>query len=181
MNFLTFWVLIVVVVIILLAGTLFLGYWIPKKLGYKKPGIVLSGILAAGLILSIIATISKDYLFFKSDAKEFLSKHDIHLNDDFRIIHNDSDEILGAFQKFSLEISPTDKLRIIESITSSVNFGKDDFIEQENNSRTTINYEDNKSFIRKSRQAFGRNEVPIIEIVQVNKGINTLTCYKYIP
>ena len=49
MDFLTFWGLILVVGIILLAGTIFLAYWIPKKLGHKKLGFILSGILTAGL------------------------------------------------------------------------------------------------------------------------------------
>jgi hypothetical protein len=157
------------------------GFYSPKKLGHKKLGLVLSGILTAGLILIVIATIFKDHLFFKSDAKGFLSNHDIHLNDEFKILDNDSDEILNAFQKFTLEISHADKLRLIESIKSANNFGRDQFTELAPNSRTTINFEDNNSFVRKSRQTFGPNEVPVIKIVEVDKEKNILTCYKYIP
>jgi len=179
MDFLTFWGL--VLGIILLAGTIILTYWIPKKLGHKKLGFVLSGILIAGLILFTVATIFRDYLFFKSDANAFLSNNDIQLHDEFKIIHNDRDEILDAFQKFTLEISPADKLRLVESIKSADNFGRDQFNEQAHNSRSTINYEGNESFIRKSRQTFEPNMVPIIEIVEVDKEKNVLICYKYIP
>ena len=181
MNFLTFWGLILIGAIIILAGTIFLSYWIPKKLGNKKLGIALSLILTTALFLLTSLTVFKDHLFFKSDAKEFLSKYDINLNDDFKITYNDSDEILDAYQKFNLEISPTDRLRIIEAIKTSENFGKSEFIKQADNSTGTVNYEVNNLFVRKSRQTFGSNEVVIIEVIEVDKEKNRLTCYKYIP
>ena len=43
----------------------------------------------------------------------------------FKIIQNDSDEILDAFQRLTLEISAADKLRLVESIKSADNFGRD--------------------------------------------------------
>jgi hypothetical protein len=177
-----FWGLLLIGVILVTIGTIFLSYWIPKRLGYKKIGIAISSILTIGLIILIIGEfVIKDYLFFKSDAKTFLSNHSIILNDNFEITYNDTDEMLDAYQRFILEISSADKLRIIESIKSSDNFGEKDSVEQPENSVRTVNYEDNYAFIRKSTQTFGRGEISIIEIIEVSKDRNSLTCYKYIP
>ena len=166
-----------------IAGTIFLSYWIPKRLGFKKFGIALSSIMTLGLlILALGQFVLKDHLFFKSDAKKFLSNHDISLKDEFKITSNDTDELLDSYQKFDLEISESDKLRIIDAIKSSDNFGEKDFTtDQADNSITSINFEDNQAFIRKSRQTYGPGKISIIEVIEASKSKNTLTCYKYIP
>lgn len=169
--------------VLLISGTIFLSYWIPKRLGYKKIGIVLSSILTIGLLILILGQfVLKDYLFFKSDAKEFLINHNIRLEDEFKIIYSDTDEFLGSYQKFALEISQNDKLKVIDAIKSSDNFGERDFTaDQAANSVTSINFEDDHAFIRKSKRTFGQGEISVIEIIEVGKNNNTLTCYKYIP
>ncbi len=64
------------------------SYWIPKRLGNKKLGIWLSRILMASLLIFILATLFKDQLFFKHDAKKSLKEHGIELKDDFKFISN---------------------------------------------------------------------------------------------
>jgi hypothetical protein len=167
----------------LIAGTIFLSYWIPKRLGYKKIGIALSGSITFGMLFLIfVQFVLNDYLFFKSDAKEFLLNHGISLKEEFKIIYNDADELLDAYQRFDIEISLADKLRIIDAIRSSDNFGDEKFTsDQGNNSITSNNYEDSHAFIRKSRKTFGPGEISIVEVIEVSKEQNTVTCHKYIP
>src|SRR5690348_15508801 len=94
----------------IVTGILFLSYWIPKRLGYKTFGIGLCATLSAGMLVLILGQfVLKDYLFFKSDAKEFLSNHHLSLKDEFEIISNENDELLDSYQKFELEVSTSDK------------------------------------------------------------------------
>lgn len=176
------YLIVAVTALLLSAGTIFLSYWVPKRLGYKKFGIALASILTLGSIFFVLEQfILKDYLFFKSDARKFLLSNDIILNDNFEITSHDSDEMLDSYQKFILSISPSDKMRIIESIKFADNFDQHDSTIQPDNSLRTVNYEDDDSYIRKSTQRFGSHEISIINIIEVAKNTNTLTCYKYIP
>jgi hypothetical protein len=176
MDFLTFWPLIGIGAIVILVALIFLGYWIPKKLGHRKFGVWLSLTLVGGLVLVIVLTTLQDYFFFKSDAEDFLSSQNISLKDDFKITFHDTDEILDAYRKFTLEISPSDKLRIIEAIKASPDFGQ-----RELTNANTIHYEDDHSFVIKSKHSSGSGHVSLIEVIEVSKNWNLLTCYKYIP
>ena len=123
MDFATFWGLVILFLAIILIGLIFLSYWIPKKMGYNRFGIIFSGTLIISLILYILSIVFHDRLFFKSDVINFLSRQDIRLKDDFKILTNEDDAPFGAFQKFELEISSDDKRQIIQSIKNSDNFG----------------------------------------------------------
>ncbi|MEJ1239705.1 hypothetical protein WBG78_16330 [Chryseolinea sp. T2] len=181
MNFMTFWILVISGFLILIGGLLFLSYWIPKKLGNRRLGVWLSRLLAAALVVWAGSVALKDYLFFKTDAKEFLARQNIILNDEFEILNNDDDEILGAFQRFQLEISDNDREKLIASIVTSANFGADSINPLENNQITIKNYQEGDLYIRKKRTSYGQNQVPLLEIVEVDKNSNVVTCYTYNP
>lgn len=65
----------------------------------------------------------EDILFFKSDARKLLDKHDIVLNDNFIIERNKTSSAIGDYYHFfELSISEKDKERIIAEIRSEANF-----------------------------------------------------------
>jgi hypothetical protein len=113
MDFMTFWGLTILILVLVLVGAIFLSYWIPKRLGHKRLGTVISLTLIAGLGLSVLFIVFHDRLFFKSDVDKFLAGHSIKLNDDFKIISNEDDALIGAYQTFEIEISLADKKQII--------------------------------------------------------------------
>jgi hypothetical protein len=179
MDFITFWGLTILILVLVLVGIIFFSYWIPKRMGHKKLGTVISLTLIAGLGLLVLFAVFHDRLFFKSDVDKFLARHNIKLNDDFRILTNEDDVLIGAYQKFEIEISHADKEQIIELIKNSNNFGGKERFEP--NSTESFNYEDDSYFIRGTTQTFGQGYSPVIEIVNVDKEENKLTCYKYLP
>jgi hypothetical protein len=106
MDFMTFWGLTILILVLFLMGSIFLSYWIPKSLGYKRVGTVISLTLIAGLALLVLFIVFHDRLFFKSDVDKFLAGQRIKLNDDFRILNNKDDGLIGAYQTFEVENIP---------------------------------------------------------------------------
>jgi hypothetical protein len=181
MDFMTFWGLTILILILVPMGGIFLSYWIPKSLGYKRVGTVISLTLIAGLALLVLFIVFHDRLFFKSDVDKFLAGQSIKLNDDFRILSNKDDGLIGAYQAFEVEISHGDKKQIIGLIKNSNNFGLNSSDIPEPNSTVSFNYEDDSYFTRKTTRTFGQGYSPVIEIVNVHKEKNRLICYKYLP
>ena len=118
-SFVVFWGLSILLFISIVVGLIYLAYWLPKRLGKRKLGLWLAGILTAGLLTIIIATVFEDQFFFKSDVMERLSEHNIELKEDFKIISNESGGIRDYFHQFRLTISPTDRERLIAKIKSA--------------------------------------------------------------
>ena len=117
-----FWGFSILLFISIIVGLIYLAYWLPKKLGNRKLGLWLSGILTAGLLILIITTVFEDQFFFKSDAKGKLNEHNVELTDDFKIIYNESGGFMDYSHQFRLKISRTDKERLIEQIKSADNY-----------------------------------------------------------
>jgi|GEM_PF-4297031 len=78
MDFLTFWGLILFALLVSV-GTIFLSYWIPKKMGYRKIGVIVSRTLMVAAVIGILTIVFSDKLFFKSDVNEILGRHNIIL------------------------------------------------------------------------------------------------------
>lgn len=74
MDFLTFWGLILLGFILIVCGTVYLSYWIPKKLGHRRIGVIVSSTLIMVTILTILGVVFSDKLFFKSDVNEILGR-----------------------------------------------------------------------------------------------------------
>jgi hypothetical protein len=116
MDFLTFWGLILSALIAVPIVIIFLSYWIPKKMGYKKAGVMISITLTLVTVVGLLTIVLSDKLFFKSDVNEILGRHDIRLRDDFEIISNSSGGLMDYYHKFELSISQADKQEIIKKI-----------------------------------------------------------------
>ena len=106
----------------IIVALIYLAYWLPKRLGKRKLGFWLSGILTVGLLTLIMVMVFEDQFFFKSDAKEKLKEHNIELIDDFKIVSNESGGIMDYFHQFRLTISPVDRERVIDQIKSANNY-----------------------------------------------------------
>ncbi|WP_163518379.1 hypothetical protein [Gelidibacter japonicus] len=122
MDIFVFYILILIVLLLLTIGIIYLSYWIPKKYGKKKLGIIISSMLIVGTVLFILASVFDDSLFFKSDAKKYLIEQKVELNHDFKIINNKSGGLRDYYHKFELEISNADKQKIISQIKSTENY-----------------------------------------------------------
>ncbi|WP_158091351.1 hypothetical protein [Tenacibaculum holothuriorum] len=159
-----------------------MSFWIPKKLGNRKLGIIISRILTLVVVLLILSFVFDDYLFFKSDVKKYLSEHKIELNDDFKILHNENGGVRDYYHKFEIEISDLDKERLIEQIKSADNFTdtisghfyfpqeKERFIGK----LSTINYEKPREFKIEYFKPNGKGIAPTYRIISISKLDNKL-------
>ncbi len=167
--------------ILAVAGVIFLCYWIPKRMGHKKSGIILSSTLLGGLVLLIAYGFLHDLFYTKSDVTNLLADQNITLQDDFKIVNTDDDGFWGAYQMFEIEISPADKTRILEAIKNSYDFGARIPERKLPNTISKANYEDAGAYIRERVQTFVPGQSAIIERVVVHEHSNNVACYKYLP
>jgi len=156
-SFVIFWGLSILLFISIIVGLIYLAYWLPKRLGKRKLGLWLSGILTIGLLTLIMATVFEDQFFFKSDAKEKLKEHKVGLVDDFKIVSNESGGFKDYLHQFKLTISLADKERLIDQIKSADNYqdeiqdlfdlrsGK--IIYSEKDTLFTANYQEESNYI----------------------------------
>ncbi|HET6555702.1 MAG TPA: hypothetical protein VFG54_00215 [Prolixibacteraceae bacterium] len=105
--------------IIVVAGIIVLTLKASKRLGYKNIGIGII-ILIVLILISIPAFFFlKDFFFFKADAKDILKEHEITLVDDFKFEHKSISGIMDYTLQFDLQISKSDKERIIKLLADS--------------------------------------------------------------
>jgi len=184
MNPFIFYFLILIILLLILIGIIYLGYWIPKKMGKKKIGIIISRVLAVGLILVILSIVFEDKLFFKSDAKEYLAEQKIELKDKFKILENESGGFMDYYHKFELEISLADKNRLIEKITSEQNYVNeiqnsfylpDKAVNRYKGDTITANYQTDWSYKTEVYYPNGKGITPTYKIISISKKENKLT------
>jgi hypothetical protein len=183
MDFLTFWGLILLTFLIVSVGTIFLSYWIPKKMGYRKVGVIISRTLMVVAVIGILTIVFSDKLFFKSDVNEILGRHNIKLKDDFKIISNSSGGLMDYYHIFELSISQADKEEIIGKIKASKDFVVDtknsfylpDKTDRYSNTTIVANYENDSHFKHETFQTFEQGTAPTHEIIAVDKTSNRLT------
>jgi hypothetical protein len=63
MDIFLFYGLMIIILLLIVSGIIFLSYWIPKRLGYKKLGKIISRILIIGLIIFILSIVFEDLIF----------------------------------------------------------------------------------------------------------------------
>ena len=184
-SFLVFWGLSILIFISIIIGLIYLAYWIPKRLGKKKLGLWLSGILTAGLLTLILANVFEDKFFFKSDVKERLKEHHIELKDDFELVSNKSGGFQDYFHQFRLTISTKDRERLIEQIRTADNY-KDEIQEMfdlrygkirysDIDTVFTANYQDEWNFIYEYFKPNKQGYKPTWDRVSISKTENKLT------
>ena len=182
MDIFLFYGLMIIILLLIVSGIIFLSYWIPKRLGYKKLGKIISRILIIGLIIIILSIVFEDLIFFKSNARGFLKTHDIELTDKFKIISNNKSGIRDYSHKFELKISENDKNQTIKQIIDSEGFFKDstnNFYLPRNIGRYSekmikANYENDWYYRRESYETFTQGHAPCLEIISVSKDDNIL-------
>lgn len=183
-SFVVFWGLSILLFISLVVGLIYLAYWLPKRLGKRKIGLWLSGILTVGLLTLIIATVFEDQFFFKSDAIEKLKEHNVELKDDFKILSNESGGFMDYFHQFRLTISPSDKERLIDQIKSADNYqdevqdmfdlrsGKIRYSDRDTS--FTANYQDEWNFIYEYYKPNKQGYTPTWDRISISKTENRL-------
>ncbi|WP_190811693.1 hypothetical protein [Flagellimonas sp. S3867] len=152
-------------------------------MGKRKLGIRISRALTVGVILLALTFIFDDFLFFKWNAKKHLREQGIELNDSFKILNNESGGIRDYYHKFELQISDSDKKKLIEQIKSAENFTdtvSTYFYLPENKNRysgeaITVNYENLGEFKTEYYKPNGQGIAPTYRIISISKTENKLT------
>lgn len=176
-------ILTFITIFALCLGLTFLFYWIPKNFGYNKIGIILSSSVGLFFIFLTISSVFEDELFSKRDAEKLLKEQNITLNEDFKILKNESMSSIGDYyHKFTLNISNKDKHNVILSIKSAKNFisKPDSLIEitkttdRYSGNKQTQNYETETQFIAKLFRPEGKGYAPTYHKISVDKYENIL-------
>lgn len=118
-DFTIFWGMMIFIAILLFIGIPFLIFFILRRFGQPKIGKIIGiGVLA---ILTLFTTyiVFEDHFFFKSTARNKLKQADLILNDDFKIINNESGGFTDFYQIFELKISDNDFYRLTENYRSA--------------------------------------------------------------
>jgi len=178
-----FFLIVFLLFILIFIGVIFLTYWIPKKLGYRKIGLIISSTLIIFFVSITIFFVFEDEFFSKNDALELLGQNNILLEKECKLIDNESMTAIGDYyHTFTLEISERDKWKIISEIKKSKNFMKSDTNIVDISSLTNNytgqeviqNYESRGFFVKKIFRPVGEGFAPIYRVITVDKNDNTL-------
>lgn len=121
------------------AGLACMLYLIPTIFGYPRVGKILGGIVGAFIIGITFFLVFDDQLFSKRDALKMLKSQDIVLNDDFKIKHNRSEANIGDHsQTFTLQISASDKERLVHELMSAKDFNQNSLLPSDHNDQNHI-------------------------------------------
>lgn len=176
--------LVLIIPILIVAGIIFLSFWLPKKLGFPKAGKIIGVFTCCFFIYTVVAMIFEDELFSKNDARELLEEQKVYLNDDFKLEENSSNWAIGDYyHSFTLSISEKDKNRIIEEIKTASNY-KDSSVqvtellyvddERKVNVKYFQNYETNTSYVKEYIEENGEGYAPTFRQIYVDKKENEL-------
>jgi hypothetical protein len=167
----------------LVAGVIFLAYWVPKRIGYPKTGKYISIILTLSIVIIAALTVFEDDLFSKSDVQKLLIEQGIQISDNFDIEENKSMFSPGDYyHTFTLSITSKDKERIISEIKASLNFNKGEPVESYFDNRTDYytgpkrikNYETEDQYIREFFEPQGEGYAPTWRKIKIEKKKNKL-------
>jgi len=155
-------------------------YWILKKSGRKKLGTIVSIVLILSFLIFKLFLLFDDLLFSKSDARKLLSEHHITLNDDFKIISNQSGGLRDYTHQFELSISEKDKQSFIDQRSWSDKMDErievhTTAVDRYEGDTLRANYHDNDSYIYSMYRPNGKGIVPTFITIRVSKSKNTLT------
>jgi hypothetical protein len=121
-----------------------------------------------------------DLLFSKSDARQLLSEHHITLNDDFKIISNQSGGLRDYTHQFELSISEKDKQSFIDQRTWSDKMDErievhGSAVDRYEGDTLHANYHDNDSYTYSMYRPNGKGISPTFIKICVSNNKNTLT------
>jgi hypothetical protein len=160
-------------------GVIYLGYLLPKKLGYPRIGKYLSIVIGLFVVSIVLITVFQDQLFTKNNAKTLVEGQGILLSDSFEIEHNKSMSAIGDYyHTFTLAISAQDKARAIDRIKSSANFKSpaiavvdllSEAKDRYNGPTVTQNYETEKSYVREYFKPNGEGYAPTFRRISIDK------------
>ena len=180
-----FWLLIILLTILIVGGLIFLVYWIPKRYGKRKLGIGLAIIVTLIFATPILSFVLEDYLFFESDVIESLKEHEIVLQEDFELESNEMTGIGDFYHRFELEISESDKSRLIEWILKSENYKEnipEMFDIRSNKSRYSdtkrefmVTYQDKWNYVYEYYKPNKQGYTPTWDKISISKKENELT------
>lgn len=176
--------LLIVVFVGVPLGVVYLGYILPKKLGYPKVGKYLSIVIGLFVVSLVLITVFQDQLFTKNNAKTLVEEQGIFLSDSFEIENNKSMSAIGDYyHTFTLAISVQDKAKAIEKIKSSTHFKSPDVAvvdllyeatDRYNGPTVTQNYETEESYVREYFKPNGEGYAPTFRRISINKRENKL-------
>lgn len=185
MDFIIVASLIVLILLSILVGIVYLGYWIPKKMGHPKWGVVISRSIALLIILGGLCIVFNDKFYSKSDAKTNLKSLHIELHDDFEILLNESGGLRDYYHRFKLKISEEDRLRLINEIKSNKNYTSEikegyelhkmAFRNRYSGDTLRINYQTKNMYKTELYHPNGLGYKPTYKIVSLSKVKNELT------
>lgn len=159
---------------------IYLMYWILKKSGRKKLGTIVSIVLILPFLMLTLYLLFDDLLFSKSDARQPLSEHHITLNDDFKIISNQSGGLRDYTHQFELSISEKDKQSFIDQRTWSDKMDErievhSSAVDRYEGDTLRANYHDNDSYTYSMYRPNGKGITPTFIKICVSNHKNTLT------
>lgn len=159
---------------------IYFTYWILKKFGRKKLGTIVSIVLILPFLIFALYLLFDDLLFSKSDARKLLSEHHITLNDDFKIISNQSGGLRDYTHQFELSISEKDKQSFMDQRTWSDKMDErievhSSAVDRYEGDTLRANYHDNDSYTYSMYRPNGKGIAPTLITICVSKSKNTLT------
>ncbi len=175
------------VILLLFFCIVFVSYWALINLRFIKAArisLVVFGILA---MLPVLSFALEDYFFFKSDAKTFLQDNEIVLHDQFKIKSKHISGLTDLYQKFELEITTSDKEKIIKQLTSSpyyigtVSESYNLPYKAENRiiARMVKDYQMGDNIVRETYQKLREGYVSDHDVITVSKNHNVLTFERF--
>lgn len=178
MGFITTIGLIILLVFLIILNC----YWTLINLNFRKTAKIIAFVFSILASLPFLSFVLEDYFFFKSDAQKFLKDNDIVLTDEFKIKSNAISGLNDVTQKFELEISLTDRNKIIQQIRNS-KFFKDTLVDNSDlfsksgnklTSKIYLDYEKNEFIRRETFQRLKLGYTSDHDIITIAKDKNSL-------
>ena len=171
-----------VIILLLLILSPFI-FFIFRKNGKTKIGIIISGIIVLVCVSFLFTNTIASFSHSRTDVKKDLKYANIELLEDFEILKNEVTGMPERFQKTILKITENDKDRLISEIENGEKFKirKNSCVflcydypnELVSNKSYFVNYKFNDEYIRESY--FKKDEyVPIIMVVSLSMESNKL-------
>lgn len=189
MDFIIAAIFVILIFLSILVGMVYLVYWIPKKMGHPKWGVVISRSIALLIILGGLCIVFNDKFYSKSDAKTELKSLHIELHNDFEILLNESGGFRDYYHRFKLKISEEDRLRLINEIKSNKKYTNEikegyelyemAFENRYSGDTLRINYQTKNMYKTELYYPNGLGYKPTYKIVSLSKVKNELT-FEYI-
>jgi hypothetical protein len=164
---------IIIISLLIISVYLFNILW---KKGKTRTGIAVGGVIFIFCLYVLNINTVDAFMHSKKDVIKDLSLVKIEIKEDFEILENEVIGMPERIQKTKINLSKSDKDRIILEIKNSPDFftsNESNLLRTEawdgkNNKIVTRNYEFNEKYIRESYYR-ENNFVPIITIIEFNE------------